>query len=463
MCDWFCARSLSGESSVASDDSSSSEITDGVHGAPALALTLDDFCFTGISPETDEIERQEARIERLRKEQLAKDTLEFKESCQEANRLFEFCSPILSNLGIRMFYTMQQALEFTKAETSKKLAIFARDKPDGDELRLRLRYKKEYVVGTINRVFQYGHKLTIPLVLDEVVLPNHPSPIHFDIEMKQQEKGDFCYRDVPNIIEAHLEGLGYEMTGDIAGILGQAYISSTVKPFTEQQCKAGLHIIRDHIGEMIKNMLPTSDARSIEMEVLTGCRPSKFSLHILMKYIYCDSSVLSMPLVVYEIARSFVVQNTKWLVQNWQNSSASDEAEFRLRALMPLNMSHNDWEVVDPMRAEENDTQIIFKGYNDSPFDEAIYSAHHLLRAPGACKATGGHALSPVLNESSSLMTQKRLFSQLFPNDDTGFLSWKNNLIMSDTQEDHINDTYVIAGWKPPVGYPPPPPPPPPR
>ena len=172
------------------------------------------------------------------------------------------------------------------------------------------------------------------------------------------------------------------MAGDFAGILRQAYVNLAIQEFNEQQCKAGLQIIQDHIGEFLKTILPTSVADYIDMHILTGCRASKFSLHIVMKDIYCESSVLSMPLVVYKIAHSFIVQNMNWLVQNWQSASGTDELKFRLRVLMPLNMTHNDYELSDPMLREDEDVErpsLLFTGYNDSPFDEAIYSAHHIL------------------------------------------------------------------------------------
>jgi hypothetical protein len=52
------------------------------------------------------------------------------------------------------------------------------------------------------------------------------------------------------------------------------------------------------------------------MAIVTGCRESKFSLHIKMSNLKFDSPVLSMPLVVFEIARSFAVDNTVLLMEH---------------------------------------------------------------------------------------------------------------------------------------------------
>jgi hypothetical protein len=53
---------------------------------------------------------------------------------------------------------------------------------------------------------------------------------------------------------------------------------------------------------------------------------------------------------------------------------------------------------------------------HDLPFDEAIYSANHLLRAPGACKAAQGVGeLAPVLGETPRMLVEERGFDQIFP------------------------------------------------
>jgi hypothetical protein len=81
-----------------------------------------------------------------------------------------------------------------------------------------------------------------------------------------------------------------------------------------------------------------------------------------------------MPLVVFEIAREFAIGNTKEVLSRRRRDG---EWRFHVRALMLESL------------AEVEEGLLLFKGFDDLPFDEAIYSTNHLLRAPGARQRLG--------------------------------------------------------------------------
>ena len=179
----------------------------------------------------------------------------------------------------------------------------------------------------------------------------------------------------------------------------------------------------------------------------TGCRASKFSVHVLCSTFFCDSSVLTMPLVVFEIARSFAKDNLDWLTQN-RGEWASDEGRFRLRAMMVEKMVEN------PRGVEP----LVFSGFNDGPYDEAIYSPRHLMRAPGCTKGDRSVcALAPLDGTPPSLMmTNEKHFSKLFGDRDDGiaFERFCAHLINQPVPEASMESLTLVTGWRPSDAYP---------
>ena len=111
--------------------------------------------------------------------------------------------------------------------------------------------------------------------------------------------------------------------------------------------------------------------------------------------------------------------------------------------------------MIDESFTSCTDGIVVFKGYNDSPFDKAIYSANHLLCAPGGCKASslfGG--MMPVSdNGNSPVMSSARKFCNMFSPDDAGYEAWKNGLVTRAMSDDLV--TYVlIEGMKPSIAFP---------
>lgn len=172
-----------------------------------------------------------------------------------------------------------------------------------------------------------------------------------------------------------------------------------------------------------------------------------------------------MPLVTFDVARKFVVHNTERVlnliandIDNIENDvyDFNSDTRFRLKA-MKLDECFKC--------CNDDDGGFVFKGYNDSLFDEAIYSANHLLCAPGACKASSSFGgMMPVLDYvNGSVMSTNRIFSDMFAPCDNVFDVWKNGLVtrltnaMNDgvaAMTDGVASNVLIEGMTPSIAFP---------
>jgi hypothetical protein len=337
------------------------------------------------------------------------------------------------------------------------LSLFAHQRPIPDRGKFQVKYVKEYWLGSKIAFFRYAQMENTGVLLEEVVRADEPSPIHFDVEIKQlagtTEDALATAQRIHgwnSLLMDHLFHLGIPVDRQWVTSLVSAYDHVSTTPFTETECRWGLGIIREHVVSCLGLFVPNMTEQETEIKILTGCRRSKFSLHVLVKNVFCDSAVLTMPLLVFEVARLFVVRNSEWLARQQDvDLLASDEGRFRLRALMLSSMAHTD-----------DNGHRLYRGYNDSPFDEAIYTANHLLRAPGACKddkTTG--ALAPVVGEDSPLIVSERRFCHVFPDTrlDEGFFGWVDYLVGGQFSRigTQVSNPKLLTGWRPSPAYPP--------
>ena len=132
---------------------------------------------------------------------------------------------------------------------------------------------------------------------------------------------------------------------------------SDVSPgvFTEAVCRSGLDMTKESIEDCLADV-DGIERSQLGMHVVSGCRPYKFSLHIVMKEMYCESPVLSMALVVFEIARRFSIDNLFWLLDN-EDEWNSPVGVFRTHALMVKEMGQ--W-----VETDGGDKKFTFLGYN---------------------------------------------------------------------------------------------------
>jgi hypothetical protein len=279
-------------------------------------------------------------------------------------------------------------------------------------------------------------------------------PVHFDVEIKKGSGGG----NYGPLLGAHISGLGIQSDPRPAKVeaLGAAYSRVVGSDLQESECKEGLRIVKTHILSILKRILGQEDSPSLS--VLTGCRPGKFSLHIIIADVYCDSAVLTMPLLAFEIARTFVFENTEWLLEN-EGGWDTPEGRFRVRAMMLEGAAGKAARTPPPRTTARTQPRReaerwIFKGYDNSPIDEAIYSANHLLRAPGPSTALNIGALAPV-RHGSPLLVRERQFYKLFPLSDDGYKDWVSYLITRTRGGVTLEETRsVLTGWRPSQSYP---------
>jgi hypothetical protein len=174
-------------------------------------------------------------------------------------------------------------------------------------------------------------------------------------------------------------------------LISSKYRFVATMDFSEVECRAGLMVIKSHLAEQLRRCYGVDSADWEErLSVLTGCRPSKILLHVIAGGLYCDSHLLVMPLLPFEVARSFVKENLWWVLERAEAVAASHhgcqlvpedatEGRFWFRALMLVSLLAE--------REALADGRYVFAGDNDCLFDEAIYSSNHLSGGPGGCKA----------------------------------------------------------------------------
>lgn len=369
----------------------------------------------------------------------------YEEEFREARERSRDETKYLHQYSIMKYGTLKKALEARERNGFGPAILCARDVPKRNDNKMRIDFKKQYLIGRPRNLFSYAESVNMKVQLDEVMEANSPSPIHFDVEMKVSDNLASSVEDIAGVLigvcKAYRPG-EYDSVFDKATRLCEHYSDVSHCPFTEEVCRAGLCVMKESIEDSLVGM-DKIDKAQLGMHVLSGCRADKFSLHIVMKEVYCESPVLSMALIVFEIARRFSLVNLFWLLDN-ENEWSSPVGVFRTRALMIKEMGH--WE-----QTEGDDKKFTFSGYNDTPFDEAIYSKNHLLRAPGACKVSGWvGGLHPIIDDGSEMMRKEFAFRSIFGGNN-GYECWKKHLIQ---QRDETTCTHVISGFEPTDSYP---------
>ena len=354
-------------------------------------------------------------------------------------------STLVSEYGIHTCSTLTAAISrFETGGGFNRKYMFGMASATLSRDKMSIKWTKKYLVGPLFRVFRFARRAGI-VALEEVIDPDQPTPLYFDIEIKQADEGSLTGFRLGRILKEHCRQSDLSFDNRFLDALTNAYQRHAVSLLSEGECVAGLSVVKQHITRSLVRLGYDSVN---DFACTTGCRASKFSVHAVSSTLYCDSSVLTMPLVVFEIARTFTNANLKWL---WQNESEwdSDEGHFRLRAIMIEKLVHN------PGAADEE--LFMFCGFNDGPFDEAVYSARHLMRAPGCTKGDKSVcALAPLDSPSVTMKSDVQHFSKLFPgeNDILAFERFCRYLINRPVSEIQRDSLVLLTGWKPSDAYP---------
>jgi Origin of replication binding protein len=365
----------------------------------------------------------------------------------EKNTYISRCQRLFRK-NLKSFPKLKGALESLRVITrGASLHIFALPKPAVDCSKKQVRQVKQYWVGTLHQFFTFAADESAPVMLEECVISGMPMPLFFDIEIKQTDievLNTLLRRDWVKVLMCHCVNLQPEVTidEDTAKLVMAVYNTVAVMEFTNEECKAGLLVIVEFMERFLQERLNLS----CTFNVVSGCRKNKLSFHVVTKDLLLDSSVKSMPLLVFEIARAFQIENLSHVMSCENYDDLSHEMIFRVRALMVFELVHfNDDGMIQGPEIED----FTFRVVDDSIFDESVYSSNLLLRAPGACKATTS-ALHPVTVESVVMIQDERSFLKVFSPDDIGFKMWEKNLVTGYDSE------YVpcLIDMKPSSAYP---------
>ena len=112
--------------------------------------------------------------------------------------------------------------------------------------------------------------------------------------------------------------------------------------------------------------------------------------------------------------------------------------------------------LVHNLHASDEDA-MLFCGFNDGPYDEAIYLVRHLMRAPGCTKGDAWVcALAPLNARRSTMITEERDLSKLFPgpDDKLQFGRFCYYLINKPGLGTQMEKIVLMTGWKPLDAYP---------
>jgi hypothetical protein len=106
----------------------------------------------------------------------------------------------------------------------------------------------------------------------------------------------------------------------------------------------------------------------------------------------------------------------------------------------------------------QNEDGFVFRGYDYTPFDEAIYSPNHLICAAGVCKPTM-IALYTVKVGDDKMIFMEKMFTKMFGMDDVGFCVWCDHLVTAPRWQSVIQSLSLpcLMGLRPSRSCPSPP------
>ena len=350
-------------------------------------------------------------------------------------------------------------------DDEKACMICFTDRPYWDKERKELMWSKTFLVGSIFKFYTLMTVIQGSVYLDEIVLVHRPTRLYFDVELDCLSVGEdevverdselwkalYLCADGLKLMRVESEQ-GYDRewydSGDqgdeeddgryfnsegrlLMKRLARKYYDCIEQPFSREVCTAGCHVIVDHV----KNWVCRADIQEgqLDIRVCSGCREGKFSLHLVAPELICDCQTLTTELISFEIARCFRSVNLHWLMKH-EDDWETPEGIFRIRALKAHEMYL--WSA--------DHKEAIFHSRGDTPFDEAVYSPNHGMRAPGACKRGLGLPMVPVnLDDVSSCIMSSRVdFESIYGE----FTNWRDYLI---TGKSDTIDTTLLCGIRP--------------
>ena len=155
-----------------------------------------------------------------------------------------------------------------------------------------------------------------------------------------------------------------DMNGFV-GDLATAYsIEMSKGRLCHDQVEVGVDVLAEHILSTLRRMLPVGFSLPT-IKVVAVRRFGVLTARFVCGRVYCDSRVVAMPLVAFEVSRLFMIDNLVWLENN-KDCWTTDEGRFRVRALMLGSK--------ETVKVCDDDTgDLVYAAVDDGPFNERVY------------------------------------------------------------------------------------------
>jgi hypothetical protein len=193
----------------------------------------------------------------------------------------------------------------------------------------------------------------------EVVSFGSPVRFHLDIEVERVDLS--AYNDDMDL-EHRFKFLGLQ--GDAITEAVDFCKKESAKDWDETQCELAQSFLKSCLSRFMEAHVP--DYAGTTVHFLTGCRPKKFSIHVIMPDFVLDRGYMSCRYVAWEFARFMWKEIGNFYL----------EKEGASKAVMArLMMIHK--QAADTFK---------WHGKADSPVDEGIYDKNRQFRLLGNCK-----------------------------------------------------------------------------
>ena len=183
---------------------------------------------------------------------------------------------------LRTLYKLQSAVELAQ---KRKCGVWAEDLPSG---------QKKFRVAPFTRILEYCNWKMNPS-LYELILEGYPTRLYFDIEIHQYQEQSL--NDTVILKNLDILQIGRE--------LKKEYRLNSMIEITEDFCRFFLNFFRSKLKSFIRRTLGLAITDD-DITVLSACRNSKLSFHILCPSIIFDHHNTSMAFYVEDLAHSLL-------------------------------------------------------------------------------------------------------------------------------------------------------------
>ena len=182
--------------------------------------------------------------------------------------------------------------------------------------------------------------------------------------------------------------------------IAELYKDVATTDWTSDEVDIAVDFFRRLVEAFIPKCLGVQGPMTVQ--VFTGCRPSKFSLHVVVPELVFEANYLSGRYVVWEFARYTWGKIGSNLARLWREDGPGvrNGTSITFCTILRLSMLH-----------EQADSQSgAWRGTNDTPVDEVVYSRNNQFRLVGNSKRGKHYPLVPVGKDRSAgaIMEEER-------------------------------------------------------